>query len=131
MRNKVRAIAISLAGFGICFALLGVAPSFIPYLIIMGLGGIFVPFLNTAEIVMIQETTEEDKLGRVFSMVQILSGSAMPLGILIFGPLADRVSIQLLLVISGTLLAAVGLIYGRTASKQQVVKQAEVPIQSQ
>lgn len=131
IRNKVRAIAISLAGFGICFALLGVAPSFIPYLIIMGLGGIFVPFLNTAEIVMIQETTDEDKLGRVFSMVQILSGSAMPLGILIFGPLADRVSIQLLLVISGTLLAAVGLIYGRTASKQQVVKKSKVPIQGQ
>jgi DHA3 family macrolide efflux protein-like MFS transporter len=64
-------------------------------------------------------------------MVQILSGSAMPLGILIFGPLADRVSIQLLLVISGTLLAAVGLIYGRTASKQQVVKKSKVPIQGQ
>jgi DHA3 family macrolide efflux protein-like MFS transporter len=130
-QNKVHAIAYSLVAFGICFALLGVAPTFLLYLIIMGLGGIFVPFLNTAEIVMIQETTDEDKLGRVFSMVQILSGSAIPLGILIFGPLADRVSIQLLLSISGILLAAVGLIYGRTASHQQVTKKSEVPIQGQ
>ena len=130
-KNKVTAISLSLVAFGSCFALLGVAPTFIIYLIIMGLGGIFVPFLNTAEIVMIQEISDEDKLGRVFSIVQILSGSAIPLGILIFGPLADRVSIQILLVISGILLVAVGLIYGRTASKQQVVKQAEVPVQGQ
>ena len=117
--------------FGSCFALLGVAPTFVIYLIVMGLGGIFVPFLNTAEIVMIQEVSDEDKLGRVFSIVQILSGSAIPLGILVFGPLADRISIQILLVVSGILLVAVGLIYGRTTSKQQVVKQAEVPVQGQ
>ncbi len=126
-KNKISAISLSLVAFGTCFALLGVAPTFVIYLIIMGLGGIFVPFLNTAEIVMIQEISDEDKLGRVFSIVQILSGSAIPLGIVVFGPLADRVSIQLLLVVSGVLLAAVGLIYGRTASHQQVIKQTEVP----
>jgi len=125
-KNKIKAIALSLVAFGACFALLGVAPTFVLYLIVMGLGGIFVPFINTAEIVMIQEISDEDKLGRVFSIVQIISGSSIPLGIMIFGPLADRVSIQLLLVISGVLLAAVGLIYGRTSSKQQMVKQAEV-----
>lgn len=130
-KNKVTAISLSLVAFGSCFALLGVAPTFVIYLIVMGLGGIFVPFLNTAEIVMIQEISDEDKLGRVFSIVQILSGSAIPLGILVFGPLADRISIQILLVVSGILLVAVGLIYGRTASKQQVVKQAEVPTQGQ
>jgi DHA3 family macrolide efflux protein-like MFS transporter len=63
---------------------------------------------------MIQEITDEDKMGRVFSIVQLLSGSAIPLGILLFGPLADRVPVEWLLIISGILLAIVGLIYGST-----------------
>ncbi len=112
--NKVRAIALSLVAFGLSFALLGVAPTFLIYLIILGLGGIFVPVMNSAEIVMIQEITDEDKMGRVFSIVQLLSGSAIPLGILLFGPLADRVPVEWLLIISGILLAIVGLIYGST-----------------
>lgn len=126
-KNKVKTIAYSIVAFGTCFTLLGFAPTFSLYLIAMGLGGLFVPFFNTAEIVMIQEISDADKLGRVFSIVQILSGSAIPLGILIFGPLADRVSIQLLLVISGILLVAVGLIYDRTSSPKHVAKQTQVP----
>ncbi len=112
--NKVRAIGLSLVAFGVSFTLLGIAPTFLIYLIILGLGGIFVPVLNSAEIVMIQEITDEDKMGRVFSIVQLLSGSAIPLGILLFGPLADRFSVEILLIISGILLAIVGLLYGST-----------------
>ena len=112
--NKVRAIAFSLVAFGLCFALLGIAPNFLIYLIIMGIGGIFVPIINTAEIVMIQEISDEDKMGRVFSIVQLLSGSAIPLGIIFFGPLADTVSVESILVVSGILLALVGMIYARS-----------------
>ncbi|MGH0054344.1 MAG: MFS transporter, partial [Sphaerochaetaceae bacterium] len=96
------------------FALLGVVHTFFMYLIILGLGGIFVPVLNAAEIVMIQEMVDENKMGRVFSIVQLLSGSAIPLGILLFGPLSDKVSVELLLIVSGILLACVGAVYGIT-----------------
>lgn len=126
INNKVRAISLSLLGFGVFFGLLGIAPNFIIYLVFMAIAGLFMPVLNTAEAVLIQETCEEDKLGRVFSMVQILAGSAMPLGILLFGPLSDRVSVELLLIVSGILLAVVGLLYGRTALPQQPVKEPEV-----
>ncbi|NBK25019.1 MAG: MFS transporter, partial [Spirochaetia bacterium] len=96
------------------------------YLIIMGLGGLFVPIFNTAEIVMIQELCDEEKLGRVFSIVQIISGASIPLAILIFGPLADRVSVESLLVISGILLAMVGLVYGWYSSRTNMGEQADV-----
>lgn len=113
-KDKIRAIALSLVAFGVLFALLGVAPSFTLYLIIMGIAGVFMPILATAETVMIQELTEPTKMGRVFSIVQILSASSMPLGILLFGPLSDVVSVESLLIISGVLLALVGLLYQRT-----------------
>jgi DHA3 family macrolide efflux protein-like MFS transporter len=38
----------------------------------------------------------------------------MPIGILIFGPLADIVSIESLLIVSGVLLVVVGLLYQRS-----------------
>lgn len=116
--NKGKAIAFSLMAFGFCFALLGIARPFWVYLVILGLGGIFMPVINTAEIVMIQETSDAEKLGRVFSIVQLIAGSAMPLGILLFGPLADRFTVEILLVISGILLVVVGLVYARSVSSR-------------
>ncbi len=113
-KDKVKAIAISLVALGIGFALLGAAPFFSLYLLIMAVVGIFMPILTTAETVMIQKITPSDKMGRVFSIVQVLSGSAIPLGMLVYGPLADIVSIEILLIVSGALMALVGLLYQRT-----------------
>ena len=41
----------------------------------------------------------------------------MPIAILVFGPLADVVSVELLMIVSGTLLAFVGLWYGWLGKK--------------
>lgn len=118
-KDKVKAIAISLVALGIGFALLGVAPVFWLYLLIMMAVGIFMPILTTAETVMIQKITPPNKMGRVFSIVQVLSGSTIPLGMLFYGPLADRVSIESLLIVSGVLMAIVGLLYQRTNRKMR------------
>lgn len=117
--DKVKAIAISLIALGIGFALLGLAPFFSLYLLIMTLVGIFMPILTTAETVMIQKITPSNKMGRVFSIVQVLSGSTIPLGMLVYGPLADIVSIESLLVVSGILMALVGFLYQRTNKKMR------------
>jgi DHA3 family macrolide efflux protein-like MFS transporter len=50
-------------------------------------------------------------LGRVFSIVQIISASAMPIAILFFGPLADIVSVEAILIVSGALLVLLGVLY--------------------
>ena len=117
--DKVKAIAISLVALGIGFALLGMAPFFSLYLLIMTLVGIFMPILTTAETVMIQKITPSNKMGRVFSIVQVLSGSTIPLGMLVYGPLADIVSIESLLIVSGVLMALVGILYQRTNKRMR------------
>ena len=53
-------------------------------------------------------------MGRVFSIVQIIAASAMPIAILFFGPLADVISVETILIVSGVLLALVGVVYART-----------------
>ena len=110
-KNKTLTVAICIVAFGIAYALLGIASNFVIYLIIMGISGLFMPVIGTAQTVLIQENVEATMMGRVFSLIQIVTGTAMPAAILLFGPLADIVSIAYMLVVTGVLLALVGIMY--------------------
>lgn len=112
--NKVRAVAISLVGFGVTFVLLGIVKHFVAYLAIVGMTGFFLPIIITAQTVLIQENVDPAFMGRVFSLVQIISAGSIPVGILLFGPLADIVSVEQLLLVSGAFLVVVGILYQRT-----------------
>lgn len=121
-KNKIRTIALCLVGFGVCFSLLGVAGNFTVYLLFMGAAGLFMPVIATAQTVLIQETAKPTMLGRVFSIIQMISGCAMPIAVLFFGPLADVITVEKILIISGMLLALVGVLYHRSAKLGQSVK---------
>ncbi|MGI6711908.1 MAG: MFS transporter [Bacillota bacterium] len=112
-KDKILTVAICLVGFGVTFGLLGVAHNFYIYLLIMGVAGFFLPIVATAQTVLIQENVEASMMGRVFSLVQIVTGSAMPIAILLFGPLADIVSIGSILLVTGALLVVVGILWGK------------------
>lgn len=114
-KDKVKTLAICLAIFGLSFGLMGLAVNFIFFLILMGLAGFFTPLFTTAETVFIQQTADPGMLGRVFSLTLIASNGAMPLAILIFGPLADVVSVESLLIVSGLLMILVAAWYGHGA----------------
>lgn len=116
-KDKIRTAAICLVGFGITFALLGIAKNFTIYLIVMCVSGFFMPALATAQTVLIQENVEAEMMGRVFSLVQIVTGSAMPIAIIFFGPLADIVAIGPILIATGALLAVVGVLYQITSRR--------------
>jgi DHA3 family macrolide efflux protein-like MFS transporter len=62
-----------------------------------------VPFFSTPSMTLLQETVEPERQGRVFGFVGIVMALAMPIGMVIFGPLADLVPIEWLLVGSGVL----------------------------
>jgi DHA3 family macrolide efflux protein-like MFS transporter len=50
---------------------------------------------------LLQETVEPERQGRVFGFLGIVMAVAMPLGMSILGPLADVVSVEILLVVTG------------------------------
>lgn len=110
-KDKLFIIALSLFAFGVTFTFLGVAGNFILFLIIMGIAGFFLPLFVTADTVYIQEIVPEDRLGRVFSIIQLISGSAMPIAIIIFGPLADVISVQSIMIASGALVTLVSVVF--------------------
>ena len=113
IKNKVFAIAAVFIAFGIAFGFMSIATNFALYLVFILIAGFFMPILTTVQTVYVQEITEPDVLGRVFSIIQIASTSALPIAILFMGPLADIVSVQSMLFVSGVLLVICGVLYGR------------------
>ncbi len=100
-RNRMRTMMLATVVMAVCTVALGMAPVFFLYLALFGVFGLAIPFYNTPAAVMLQEYVEEAYLGRVFSVMTMLSTSLMPLGMLVFGPLAEVVKIEWLLLGSG------------------------------
>ncbi|MBP1745228.1 MAG: hypothetical protein H6Q58_2206 [Firmicutes bacterium] len=109
IKNRINAMAVSCLGFGLTFALLGIVPDFFMYLSVMLVSGMFTPVFNTAAIVMIQESVPDQMLGRVFSIISIIISAAMPLGMVVFGPLADVIRIEYMMIATGLLLAVLAV----------------------
>jgi len=108
-KNRIFTMAISCIAFGVLFAFLGLASNFTLYLAIMLVAGVFMPLFGTAETILIQEQVPENMMGRVFSMIQIIASSVMPLGMVLFGPLADIVSMESIMIGTGILTAILGI----------------------
>ena len=108
--NRMRTMVASNLIMGACTVGLGVVPSFWVYLAVMGLFGVALPLYNTPATVMLQERVEPAYLGRVFSVMTMLSTSLMPLAMLLFGPLAEVVSIERLLQVTGALVLLLGVL---------------------
>lgn len=106
--DRLRTTALSCVAYGICVIMLGVMPSFWLYLMFNFLIGITLPYFNAPVTVLLQEKIEPDMYGRVFSLLQAVYSSALPLGMLLFGPLADKVEIESILIVTGIL----GMSYG-------------------
>jgi len=103
-KNRIHSMTLSMLVTGACTFALGVIPVFWIYLIVMGLVGIAMPIFNTPSMVLIQEKVETDFLGRVFGVFGMIASSMMPLGMLLFGPIADIIRIEWLLIGTGLLL---------------------------
>ncbi len=84
-----------------CTIVLGIPPNFWVYLTMMSLIGLSMPFFNTPATVLLQEQVEPEYMGRIFGVLTMVSSVMMPAGMLIFGPLADIVPIEWLLILTG------------------------------
>jgi DHA3 family macrolide efflux protein-like MFS transporter len=100
-KNRIYTMSLSCALCGLLSVGLGLAPDFLLYLVVMALLGIAFPLWNAPSMVLLQTTVEPVFMGRVFSVFTMVSSVMMPLGMVVFGPVADIVSINILLVGTG------------------------------
>jgi MFS transporter, DHA3 family, macrolide efflux protein len=112
-QNKIKTMGFASIIMGVCTFALGVVPNFWIYLAFMALFGVAMPVLNTPATVLLQEKVEEEYLGRVFGVMGMISTSMMPLGMLIFGPIADFIKIEWMLIGTGIFIIVLAIILGR------------------
>ncbi|EPR12125.1 MFS transporter [Ruminiclostridium papyrosolvens] len=108
-KNKAYTMAISTLVTGICTIVLGIVPMFWVYLIFMGIIGISMPVFNIPSTVLLQEKVEEEYMGRIFGVLSMITSSMMPIGMLVFGPLADYIRIEWLLRVTGLFIVVIGI----------------------
>ncbi|WMJ21818.1 MFS transporter [Paludicola sp. MB14-C6] len=118
-KNKTHTIGIAAIAFGILTAVIGFVNTFVLYLIVIVVTGFVVPFFSSPSIVLLQETVENEMRGRIFSIVQIISTSALPIGMMIFGPLSDSISLKYIFIATGVLMGLMGIIMFFTKAMRQ------------
>jgi DHA3 family macrolide efflux protein-like MFS transporter len=111
--SKVDRLGI-MVGTSIIFGLLAVVMGFTTNLVIFYslffLIGLAVPAFSTSSMTLLQETVEPERQGRVFGFVGIVMAVAMPLGMAVLGPLADIVSVEILLIATGAITVFVAVV---------------------
>lgn len=100
-RRREITLAAGLLIFGILAAGMGFSESFILYLSLMLLYGVALTIIQTSVTTMLQEKTDVSMQGRVFGLLNTMYAGFLPMGMAIFGPLADRIPLEWIMIGSG------------------------------
>lgn len=101
--------ALALCGAG--FAVIGIAPA---NAFPVALGAMFFawfmnPIADGALMAMLQIIVPADMQGRVFTLLQSAAGAMIPLGLVIAGPLANVLGVQIWFLVAGVAMAVIGV----------------------
>jgi DHA3 family macrolide efflux protein-like MFS transporter len=108
-KNRTYTMALSTLGFGLGTVGLGLLGNFWVYLVCMAFVGSIMPVFNAPMMGVLQERIDPDFMGRVFSVLMMVGSLTMPMGMVLFGPLADWMSIDVLLIVTGAGIALLSL----------------------
>jgi DHA3 family macrolide efflux protein-like MFS transporter len=103
-QNRAKTLVVGMSAFGVLAIGMGAADSFIVYLVLMAVYGVALTMVQTASTTLLQESAAPEMLGRVFGLFGAMYSGFLPLGMAVFGPLADVVSMRMLMVASGVAL---------------------------
>lgn len=108
-KNRNLTLLAGLLGYGIASIALGVSYIFWIFAALLFLVCLFIPIVQSSITTMLQERVPEEKLGRVFGLFGAMYSGFMPLGMVLFGPLADAVKIQYMVVACGVAMLLLGV----------------------
>ncbi|MBU5360550.1 MFS transporter [Enterococcus raffinosus] len=103
-KDRMMTLIFGLLGFGVISLALGFMYNFWLFALCMFFMSFFIPVVQSSTTTILQEHVPAEKQGRIFGLLGTIYSGFMPLGTAIFGPLADAVRIQWLVIICGVLL---------------------------
>lgn len=109
-KNRLLTLGVGAGLFGLCTVAVGFIDVFWVYLVVMLITGITMPMCNSPVMVLMQEKVDHDILGRVFSLLSMVFSLFMPIGMAVFGPLADVIPIQWIMIGTGAAMVLLAVI---------------------
>ena len=106
-KSRVKTFAVGLLVLSVMTMGMGVSPYFLLYLAMMFVYSVALTVIQTAVTTIIQERAESAMQGRVFGLMGAMYSGFLPVGMAIFGPLADLLPLQWIMVGSGIALVFV------------------------
>lgn len=119
-KDRFKTLLFSALLFGLCGVLMGLSKGFVAYLIMMLLYGIPLTAFQTATTTILQENVDTMMQGRVFGLLNSMFSGFLPIGMAVFGPMADFVSLRLLIVVSNIAIIIVCSVVVPYISKRSV-----------
>lgn len=99
--SRVKTLFGGLFAFGALAIGMGLSGNFILYLALMLLYGVVLTMVQTATTTLIQEKADVSLQGRVFGLMGFMYVDFLPIGMAFFGPMADLVPLQWIMIGSG------------------------------
>ena len=115
-KSRIKTFALGLFVLSLMTIGMGISPYFILYLVLMFVYSIALTMIQTATTTIIQEKADSSIQGRVFGLMGAMYSGFLPVGMAIFGPLADVMPLQWIIVGSGIALVLV-TVYLQVKSK--------------
>ena len=111
-KSRVTTMSVGLIAFGSLAIGMGLSKQFALYLTLMIIYGVAITMVQTATTTLIQEKAEISMQGRVFGLLGAMYSGFLPVGMAIFGPKADEISLQWIMIGSGIALIALSIFVG-------------------
>lgn len=127
-RSRRTLILVSTFGFGVTTLLMGFTYNLWVFYALMLFVGLIVPWFSAPFMTLFQQVVKPDMHGRIFSYVGIVMALATPIGMVVFGPIADVISVQALLVIAGVVTIVVMGIAFAVPSGREALRVAHEPV---
>ena len=111
-KSRVTTMSVGLIAFGSLAIGMGLSKQFALYLALMIIYGVAITMVQTATTTLIQEKAEMSMQGRVLGLLGAMYSGFLPVGMAIFGPMADEISLQWIMIGSGIALIALSIFVG-------------------
>lgn len=95
--------------YGICLFMIGISHDFLTYMILNLCIGLSTPFYSALLSSDVQKKSDENAMGRAMALLSLSTSVSLPLGMVLFGPLADALTIRSVFAFSGIAAASLAL----------------------
>lgn len=101
--RRMHTVVVGLVGLGISILVIGAAPAaaFLPALAAVAVVGAMSPVVNAPLMAIVQSIVAPEMQGRVFTALGSVSMAMTPLGLIIAGPVADALGVQVWYLLGG------------------------------